>query len=337
MASLLQRIREYTLPSAFAAIIAATLIASQWGQDDSARTLRWAHVYEISSPYHQQALWAAEEFERLTAGRYRIDVFAASALGGESAINESLLLGAIDIIYTGASFVANDFPPIALSDFPYALEDFAHWKSYRDSELFRELAAGYGDATDTRILGLTYYGFRHVTSNRPILHPDHMRGLKIRVPNAPMFLILPEATRANAAPMPFEEVYLALQQGVVDAQENPLTTIQFKRFHEVQSHINLTGHIMPSLLILAPTRLLEELGEEDAALLEDVVRRAADRASHEIARSEEELIEWFRGRDVAVNEVDRAAFRIAVEEEFRDRRYPFDPSYLERLRALAPR
>ncbi len=337
MSALLRKVREFALPLVLGALIAVTLTGMQTGRDDGSRTLRWAHVYEISSPYHQQALWAAGEFERLTGGRYGINVFPASALGGESAINESLRLGAIDIINTGASFVANDFPPIALSDFPYALDDFEHWLSYRDSDLFRELAEGYGHATDTRILGLTYYGFRHVTSNRPILHPDDMRDLKIRVPNAPMFLILPEATGANASPMPFEEVYLALQQGVVDAQENPLTTIQFKRFHEVQSHINLTGHIMPSLLTLVSTRLLDGLASEDAALLSDILWRAADRASREIARSEAELIGWFSDLGVSVNDVDRDAFRAAVEEEFRDRQHPFDLQYLVRLRTLATR
>lgn len=114
--------------------------------------------------------------------------------------------------------------------------------------------------------------------------------MKIRVPNALMFLILPQATGANAAPMPFAEVYLALQQGVVDAQENPLTTIRFKRFHEVQSHINLTGHIAPSPLTLVTPRTLERLGEKKyAALLQDVLARAAQRASENIANNEEEL------------------------------------------------
>ena len=111
-----------------------------------------------------------------------------------------------------------------------------------------------------------------------------------------MFLILPQATGANAAPMPFAEVYLALQQGVVDAQENPLTTIRFQRFHEVQSHINLTGHIVPSLLTLVSLRTLDELGPDDAAILEDVATRAAQRASQEIASNEENLVAWFTGQ-----------------------------------------
>ncbi len=331
------RLRDYTVSIVLGGLILVTLALSLARRIDDTQTLRWAHVYEISTPFHQHTVQAAEEFERLTDGRYRIRVYPASALGNESAINEALSLGSIDIIYTGAAFGSNSYPPIALSDFPYAIEDFEHWKTYRDSDLFREIAGGFGDATGTRVVGLTYYGFRHVTANMPVLHPDDMRNLKIRVPNAPIYLILPQATGANATPMPFGEVYLALQQGVVDAEENPLTTIKAKRFYEVQSHISLTGHIMPALLTLVPESLLEEMDDEDAAILMDVAWRAADRASHEIAASEEGLIEWFREQGLTVNEVDRDAFRASVDALFENREYPFDPEYLERLRSLASR
>ena len=314
-------------------IVVSLILTLVWRVEDT-RTLRWAHVYEISSPYHQQTVVAAREFERLTDGRYRVRVYPASSLGNESAINESLALGAIDLIYTGASFVAAEYPLIALSDFPYAIEDFAHWQAYRDSPLFEEISASFGQATGSKVIGLTYYGFRHVTANRAILHPDDMQNLKIRVPNAPMFLILPQATGANAAPMPFAEVYLALQQGVVDAQENPLTTIRFQRFYEVQSHINLTGHIVPSLLTLVSLQTLDELGEVDAAVLEDVATRAAQRASENIAADEERLVAWFTDRGLSVREVDRDAFRESVDAHFEDREYPFDASYLTRLREL---
>ena len=327
--------REYLAALTLTVTIVVTLLLTLVWRVDETRTLRWAHVYEISTPYHQQALAAAREFEELTDGRYRMRVYPASALGNESAINESLTLGAIDIINTGASFVANEYPLIALSDFPFAVEDFEHWQNYRNSPLFDEIATGFGRATGSKVIGLTYYGFRHVTANKAILHPEDMQNLKIRVPNAPMFLILPRATGANAAPMPFAEVYLALQQGVVDAQENPLTTIRFKRFHEVQSHINLTGHIVPSILTLVSLRTLNELGDEDAALLQDVAARAARRASQDIADSEEELVAWFTEQGVQVNEVDRGAFRDAVDAHFEDREYPFDAAYLARLRELA--
>lgn len=311
------------------------LLAFIWHVDESTTTLRWAHVYEISSPYHQHTLAAAKEFEALTDGRYRVKVYPASSLGNESAINESLALGAIDIIYTGTSFVANEYPPISVSDFPYALDNYEHWETYRDSPLFAEIAAGYGDATDTKVIGLIYYGFRHVTANKQILHPDDMKNLKIRVPNAPMFLILPQATGANAAPMPFAEVYLGLQQGVVEAQENPLTTIKFKRFYEVQSHISLTGHIMPSLLTLTSNRTFEKLGPKDAALLEEVTWRAAQNASNDIRDNEKELVAWFREQGLTVSEVDRDAFRATITNHFVSREYPFDEVYLTKLRELA--
>ena len=327
--------REYAVAVFVSVTIAVTLLLTLVWRVEETTTLRWAHVYEISTPYHQQALAAAREFEELTDGRYRMRVYPASALGNESAINESLSLGAIDIINTGVSFVANEYPPIALSDFPYAIENFSHWQAYRDSPLFAEIAAEFGHATQSKVIGLTYYGFRHVTANKPILRPEDMQDLKIRVPNAPMFLILPQATGANAAPMPFAEVYLALQQGVVDAQENPLTTIRFKRFHEVQSHISLTGHIMPSILTLVSVRSLSNLDAADADLLEDVVTRAAMRASEDIANDEKELVDWFTDQGIQVNEVDRSAFRDSVDALFRDREYPFDIAYLERLRELA--
>ena len=326
---------EYRAASILIATVAVSLLLTLVWRVEDTTTLRWAHVYEISSPYHQHTLTAAREFEELTNGRYRVRVYPASALGNESALNESLALGAVDIIYTGASFVANEYPLIALSDFPYAIDNFEHWQSYRDSPLFEEIATGFGRATDSKVIGLTYYGFRHVTSNKPVLHPDDMRGLKIRVPNAPMFLILPLATGAKAAPMPFAEVYLGLQQGVVDAQENPLTTIQFKRFYEVQSHINLTGHIVPSLLTLVSLQTLDELGDGDAALLEQVAGRAAQRASEQIAADEEKLVKWFADKGLTVNDVDRDAFRNAVAAHFEHREYPFDSTYLARLRELA--
>lgn len=315
-------------------IVVSLLLTLVWRVDETT-TLRWAHVYEVSTPYHQQALIAAREFEEMTNGRYRMRVFPASTLGNEAAINESLALGSIDIINTGVSFVANEYPPIAVSAFPYAVRDFAHWQAYRDSPLFEEIASEFGRATDSEVFGLTYFGFRHVTANRAILHPDDMRNLKIRVPNAPMFLVMPHATGANASPMPFAEVYLALQQGVVDAQENPLTTIRYKRFYEVQSHINLTGHMLPSLLSLVSRRIVDHLGEKDAALLHDVVDRAARRASHEIAASEIEFAEWFIDQGIHVNKADRRAFREAVDLYYEDREYPFDESYLTQIRELA--
>lgn len=295
----------------FAAFIAASSVV--WAVPADAQTrLRFAHVYEVGEPYHTEALWAAEEIAKRTNNRWRIEVFPASALGNEPAINEGLTLGTIDMIYTGTAFAGSRFRPIAISNAPYVFRDFDHWLAYRNSDLLKELMAGYDRATGHKILAMTYYGARHVTANRPINRPEDMRGMKLRVPQAPLYLMFARAVGANATPIAFAEVYLALQNGTVDGQENPLPTIQAKKFHEVQSHIVLTGHIYESLLTIASGNLWRRLSAADRAVFEEVWREAANRATYAIRTAEETLPAWFEQQGKTVIRPDRAAFRAAA-------------------------
>ncbi|MBL4805733.1 MAG: sialic acid TRAP transporter substrate-binding protein SiaP [Rhodobacteraceae bacterium] len=298
-----------------------------------ADTLKWAHVYEEASPYHQTALWAAEQIAERTDGRVEINVFPASSLGKEVEINEGLGIGAVDIIYTGPSFVERYYGPIAISDYPFIMRGYDHWLTYRTSDLFGELSDGYHDATGNQVLGLVYYGQRHVTSNFPILVPSDMEGLKIRVPNSPVMLMFPNAVGANPTPMAFSEVYLALQQGVVDAQENPLPTIQFKKFYEVQTNINLTGHILNSLLIIISDDALAGTGD-DEAIVREVLDAAAMMASEEIYASEQSLIAWFREQGITVNEIDKGPFQEAVLPMLLGDDVPYTQDHFDRLQAL---
>lgn len=308
-----------------------TLAAASSAQD----VLKWGHVYEASTPYHLAAVAAGEAFEAATDGRYKIEVFPASQLGKEVALNEGLALGTVDIIYTGVAFLGQSYPPIAISDYPFVLDGFDHWKAYSESDLFAEMTAEYSKITGNHVVpALTYYGARHVTSNKPILSPADMEGLKIRVPNAPAYLMFPEATGANPTPMAFAEVYLALQQGVVDAQENPLPTIQFKRFYEVQSDINLTAHITNSLATLVSPVALSRLSDEDAAALETALMAGAAQASAEINTAEQELVAWFRSEGITVNDVDRAPFIAAIAPHLAGDDVPWTADIYDRLLEL---
>lgn len=300
----------------------------------AAETLKWAHVYEEGSDYHKVALWAAEEIKARTDGRIEFQVYPASSLGKEVEINEGLGIGAVDIIYTGPSFVERYYGPIAISDYPFIMRGYDHWKTYRDSDLFQELSTGYKDATGHTVMALVYYGQRHVTSNFPILKPEDMKGLKIRVPNSPVMLMFPNAVGANPTPMAFSEVYLALQQGVVDAQENPLPTIQFKKFYEVQSNINLTGHILNSLLIIVSDSAMARVGD-DAATVEEVLKEAAATVSQSIYDAEQSLVAWFRDKGITVNEVDKQPFQDAVKPMLTDLSVvPYEMEHFERLQGL---
>ena len=299
-----------------------------------AATLKWAHVYEEASDYHKQALWAAEEVKKRTDGRVEIQVFPASSLGKEVEINEGLGIGAVDIIYTGPSFVERYYGPMAISDYPFIMRGFDHWKAYRASDLFKDLSAGYKDATGHTVAALVYYGQRHVTSNKPIMKPVDMEGLKIRVPNSPVMLMFPNAVGANPTPMAFSEVYLALQQGVVDAQENPLPTIQFKKFYEVQTNINLTGHLLNSLIIIVSETAMGQLGD-DTGTVEEVLKEAAARVSDNIYQAEQDLVAWFRDKGITVNEIDRKPFQDAVLPKLTDwEKVPYTEEQFKRLQAL---
>lgn len=296
-------------------------------------TLRFGHVYEASTPYHAAAVKAAELLEEKTDGRYTMEVFPASQLGKEAALNEALSLGTVDAIYTGVAFLGQSYGPISISDYPFTMRSYDHWKAYVNSDLFDEMANEYKNISGNTIATMTYYGARHVTSNKPILEPADMDGLKIRTPNAPAYQMFPEATGANPTPMAFAEVYLALQQGVVDAQENPLPTIQFKKFYEVQSNINLTGHITNSLAVVVSPVTLGKMGDDGQALL-DALAEAASATSDEIVQSEAELADWFREQGVTVNEVDRAPFMAAVAPLLSGDTVPWDAETFERLQAI---
>lgn len=276
-----------------------------------AKKLKFAHVYETGEPFHQRILWAAEEIKKRTNGRYEVLVFPASSLGKEADINEGLNLGTVDLIYTGAGFLGRTYKPIAIGGAPYMFRDFDHWKKFYSSKLFKEtLSGGYEKRSGHHIIAVTYYGARHVTSNKPIRTPADMKGLKIRTPNAPMFMMFPKAAGANPTPIAFAEVYLALQSGTVEAQENPLPTIQAKKFHEVQSHINLTGHILNELYTVASSSFWNSLTPADKEIFSQVFVRASELASNDIRYKEKTLVSWFRQQGInVIEDVDVKAMR----------------------------
>ena len=302
--------RKLRFAAAVAATLAATFVAAPTAM--AQQKLKFAHVYETGEPYHTWAVWAAGEIPKRTANRYTMDVFPASALGKETDINQSLTLGTIDLIYTGQAFAARTYPPLAIGGAPYMFRDFDHWKKYSESAVLRDVMEGYYKKGGNKPLAVTYYGVRHTTANKAIVKPEDMKGLKLRVPDAPLYVMYPKVVGANATPIAFAEVYLALQNKTVDAQENPLPTIEAKKFYEVQSHINLTGHITEMLLTIVSGQLWAKLSDADKRAFEAIFREAAGKATAEIAASEIKLVDDFATKyKKTVVKSDRAAFKAA--------------------------
>src|SRR6478736_649442 len=297
--------------------------------------LKWAHVYETSEPYHTAAVWAAGEIKKRTNGRYDVEVFPASSLGKETDINQGLTLGTVDIIYTGQLFAGRTYGPLAIGGAPYMFRDFDHWRKFRESALFRELADGYQQKSGgNHVSAMTYYGERHVTSNKPINKPEDMKGLKIRVPDAPLYTMFPRAVGANPTPIAFAEVYLALQNGTVDAQENPLPTIDAKKFYEVQKYIVLTGHITESLVTIVAGSTWGKLSEPDRKIVSEVIWEATTRSSKDILDAENKLVSDFQKRGINVVKVDRGPFIQAVQKAVTAPDAPWPKDLYDRVQAI---
>ncbi|MFC3123167.1 sialic acid TRAP transporter substrate-binding protein SiaP [Agaribacter flavus] len=299
------------------------------------RIIRWAHVYEPSHPLHKWALWTSEQIFERTAGRYKIEVYPSSSLGKEGHINQSLSLGSLDIIYTGTSFASQLYKPLGLSEMPYIFEDYQHWRRFIQSEVFAKISKEYEQLSGGNlIVSSSYYGERHLTANRPVTSPEHIEGLKIRVPGAAVYQLFPLSLGAKPSPISFSEVYLAIQQGVVDSQENPLPTIKAKKFYEVQSHINLTGHILGSILAVVSGRTWAELSADDRKIFREVLNLAAEKTSEEVRFNEQNLSSWFEKQGVTINQVDREAFRQKVLKFYEHTTFSYDRDIYARIQAL---
>jgi tripartite ATP-independent transporter DctP family solute receptor len=297
--------------------------------------LKFAHVYETSEPYHTYAVWAGGEIAKRTGNRYSIDVFPASQLGNETQINQSLSLGTVDMIYTGQAFAARTHPPISIGGAPYMFRDFDHWKKYSASPVLAELMDGYFKKGGNKPIAAFYYGVRHTTANKAINKPEDMKGLKLRVPDAPLYIMYPKIAGANATPIAFAEVYLALQNKTVDAQENPLPTILAKKFYEVQTHVNLTGHITEMLLAIVGGHVWNKLSDADKKAFTDVFNEAAVKSNAEIEKSENQLATDFGtkyGRTVVKS--DRAAFKKVFEPFHVGKDVPWDKALYDRVQAI---
>jgi tripartite ATP-independent transporter DctP family solute receptor len=305
--------------AALAAAAALAVSGVAFGQ----QKLKFAHVYETSEAYHTAAVWAAGEIAKRTSNRYTMEVFPASSLGKETDIGQGLTLGTVDIIYTGQLFAQRAYGPIAIGGAPFMFRDFDHWKKYTESALFRELADGYQKGSGgNKIVAVTYYGNRQTTANKALNRPEDMKGLKIRVPDAPLYTLFPRAVGASPTPIAFAEVYLALQNKTVDAQENPLPTIDGKKFYEVQSHINITAHITDALLTIVGGPLWSKLSDTDKKTFEAVFREAAAKATGEIIEIEKKLMSDFSKRGKTVVMVDRKPFMAAVQKFYEQGKQP---------------
>jgi TRAP-type C4-dicarboxylate transport system substrate-binding protein len=161
-----------------------------------------------------------------------------------------------------------------------------------------------------------------------------MKGLKMRVPDVPAYMALPRACGANPTPIAFAEVYLALQNGTVDAQENPLPTIEAKKFYEVQKNIIMTGHILDSLVTQVGPHVWNKLSDADKKIFTDVMQEAAAKGTAEIKKREGELVSEFKKKGINMIDVNKDDFRARIVKAVDMASMGYDKKDWDRIQAI---
>lgn len=296
--------------------------------------LRWAHVFEVTEPYHTETVWAAEEIGKRTNGKFKIEVYPASQLGKEVDLIQGLSLGTVDIVILSAALAAKDYAPIGVSYYPFTFRNAEHLLAYTKSDVYKKLTSAYAEKMGHQIVSTTYYGTRQTTSNQPIAKCSDLSGVKMRVPNIPAYLAMPKACGANTAPIAFAELYLALQNGTVDAQENPLPAIEAKKLYEVQKNIALTGHIVDQLNTIVSKTRWASLSDEDKSIFTEVMQEAAARASKQVVEREQQLLGEFKEKGLVINDVDKDDFRKAVAEKVTFEEFGYDKADWDAIQTI---
>ena len=290
------------------------------GESGGDATLQLAHSYTEDQPQHRcGAQVIADEVEKADVGM-SIEVFSSSQLGADADRIASVVSGDIDMDIQGASALGAVYEPVSVLDAAYAFDDSDHLARYFDSDAADELLQGFEDETGVHTLGAWSAGMREFTANEPIREPGDLDGLRMRFPNSPQFLMNAKALGADATEVAYEELFLALQQGTVDGQENPITNIAASSLQDVQDYISMSDHQANSNLVIIGGDSWSGLSSEQQDALASAVEAAEEQVPECVAEDEEAtLAEWEETGDMkVVDDVDVEAFRSQADAYLRD-------------------
>ena len=279
----------------------------------AATTMRWATVLPANHPSVAMMERVAKQVKEATSGAVDIQTFPAGQLGSSRDVIESASSGAIQIVDEGAAQFGQFVPQFSILEAPYIWRDDKHIRRVLGSSLVDDMNAQLVAKRGMRVIGSTYYGKRHVTSGtKPVNTVADMQGFKLRIPEVDTFRAMAEAWGARPTPLNISELYLALSQGAVDGQENPLPTIQSNKFFEVQKHLVLTGHIITPRLIVVNENAWKSLAAKDQQALKSAIEQAGQAQDNEILGQEAKLVDTFKSAGMNVITPDLDSFRKPV-------------------------
>ncbi len=289
-------------------ILAAATLAAAAGAHAQAVKLTLGHGAAPGNPRHEAAVKFAEVLKAKSGGRIEVQVAPSAQLGDDAAMVTALRTGALDLSANSQGALATVVPEYAAYGMPFLFASSAQAFKLLDGPLGKELADRSAEKSLV-VLGYWDNGIRHMTNGkRAINKVEDMKGLKMRTPPDAVLVDIMQSLGADPQQIKFAELYVALQQGVVDGQENPLANIHASKLYEVQKHLALTSHMFQMTPFLMSKRSWDKLSEADRKAVQDAAAEATAlqrKLSHE---ADEKLLAELKAKGVQVTTPDKAAF-----------------------------
>ena len=278
-------------------------------------TIKFAHAGSSTHPYSVGINLLTPILEKKSSGAVKLQVFCCAQLGSERELAEGVRLGTINMTSVAAEGALPAWvPELQAFGLPFIIRDREHIYKVLDGPVGKELESKL-NAQGFVVLGWWELGFRNMTSkDRPIRTPEDLKGLKMRVQEAKVWLGLMRALGAIPTPIPFGELYNALQQGVVDGQENPIVTITSMKFYEVQKQVGLTEHTYTALPVLASKKWWDTLKPGQREVIAASVKESVPLQRKAVGGQVDEGIAFLKTQGVTINAVDKARFMEATKD-----------------------
>ncbi len=311
-----------------AACVAGAFVAAP----AAAKNLKFAYALSTSSHYGAGADAFVKTLEAELPGKFKVEQFPNSALGGEREVLEGLQLGTIDLAIVSTGATVNFVPATGVFDIPFLFRDLQHARSVLDGEIGQNLLAEF---SKRGLVGLAWgeQGFRQLTNNvRPVATPADAKGLKVRTMENPVHIAAFRELGILATPMAWPEVATALQQGTIDGQENPMSVIVSAKLPQLQKYLSLTSHVYGPAVVLASPSTYGSLSDAEKQAFKKAAEEAAVAMRAYVDNIEQSGIEEVKKAGMQVNEVDHSAFSKALDPIYPQYYKQFGQELVESIR-----
>ncbi len=294
---------KYTKPFAVALFLGCVLVAPVRAETE----LKLGHVGSPGSLFEVSCEEFAKRANAKLGGKAKVVVYGSSQLGGDKEMMQKLKLGTVEMALP-STVMSSENDLFGVFEMPYLVKDREHMKRIEKALFWTKLAPTV-EPKGLKILAVWENGYRHITNNkRPIRAPADLQGIKLRIPEGKWRLKMFQAYGANPSPMKLSEVFTALQTGVMDGQENPLTQIYSSKFQEIQKYLSLSGHVYTPAYLTISKKRWDALPKDVRKILEDTAKETQAFVYASAQKFDNELLEKMKAAGMAVNEVDKAAF-----------------------------